>query len=107
MQDSPSPPGCRVLLSSARSLLHYHFWMLGRTSCSLFLQNSSDPAAVSAAAPLGSTSLEELQQQTQMPAFGDKQPAKQPISIQCTEKRGEKKTQYWESLMNQGEKQDK
>lgn len=66
------------------------FLMLCGTSCSLLLQNSSDPAAVSAAAPLGSTSLEELQQQTQMPGFGDKQPANSqfPYNVQ---KREEKK----------------
>lgn len=51
------------------------FLRLCGTSCSLFLPNSSDPAAVPAAAQLGRTSLEELQQQTQMPGFGDKQPA--------------------------------
>lgn len=65
------------------------FLMLCGTSCWLFLQNSSDPAAVSAAAPLGSTSLEELQQQTQMPGFGDKQPANSqfPYNVQKREER--------------------
>lgn len=64
--------------------------MLYETSRWLFLQNSSDPAAVSAAALLGSTSLEELQQQTRMPGLGDKQPAniQFPYNVQ---KREEKK----------------
>lgn len=67
--------GCRVLRSSLVTLCTIISEMLCETSCLLFLQNSSDPVAVSAAALLGSTSLEELQQQTQMPGLGDKQPA--------------------------------
>lgn len=77
LQDPPFAPrgvGCSSpLLVTVCAIISE---VLYGTSCLQFLQNSSNPVAVSAAALLGSSSLEELQQQTQMPGLGDKQPAK-------------------------------